>query len=51
MVVMDEYDYDDDLDSRTEDHYKNWTIHNAFSTESETGEYKRESSHERKKVY
>jgi hypothetical protein len=43
-------EYDDDMDSRTDDQYQNWTIKSAFSTESDTGEYKREILYERKKA-
>ncbi|KAL3915130.1 MAG: hypothetical protein SGILL_005792 [Bacillariaceae sp.] len=41
---------DDDLDSHTDDHYKNWTIKAAYSTESDAGEYKREILYERKRA-
>jgi hypothetical protein len=41
---------DDELDSRTEDEYQNWTIRKVFSTESDAGEYKRDILYEQKRA-
>jgi hypothetical protein len=47
---LDGDDDDDDADSRADDHYRNWTIRNVYSTESDAGEYKREILYERKRA-